>query len=131
MSAIVSYLERNRVPTISRDTFTRVQMDEEAKSRSDQPSFHVFAEGQLSDLRGQIYNVAAGASWVRPHDRCPGHVFIVTGLTGRADAEVDGCVLTLVPFTQLVVLPGVPCRLNALCDASFQVISLLGISPVG
>jgi len=119
-----------RVLIVSTDKFTWGQLDAEASSRREQPSFHIFAEGAHSDVRGQIYNLGAGEMLSLPHDRWPRHVFVLTGLAGTADVEVAGRTLSLVALSQLLVLPGVPCRVKAHSGASFQLLSFLSTTPL-
>ena len=113
----------------SGDGFWNVQLDDEAAARSDQPSFHVFAEGMHSDVRGQIYNLTEGGELALPHDRWPRHLFVVIGISGSVDAEMANRAVGLRPLSQLVILPGVPCRLTARSAAAVEVISLLSSPP--
>ena len=89
----------------SSDKFWITQLDEEASRRRDQSSFHVFAEGQHSDVRGQIYNLDEGSEVALPSDRWPHHLFVVIGIHGTVDAEVDGRAFPLRSHSQAVVLP--------------------------
>lgn len=109
---------------ISGEGFWWAQLDEEASGRHDQGSFHVFAEAAHSDLRGRIYNLAEGGHLTIPHDRWPGHLFVVMGIAGTLDAEIGRRTVPLRALSQLVVLPGVPCRLTARSNASLEVLSL-------
>ena len=114
---------------ISTSKYSFVQLDEEAAQRGDQPSFHWFAEGQHSDVRGQIFNFNEGGELALPHDRSPRHVFIVVGVDGFVDAELEDRVFSLRPHSQLVVLPGTACTLRARSKAAVELISLLSMSP--
>jgi hypothetical protein len=113
----------------STDKYWYVQLDEEASGRRDQESFHVFAEGQHSDVRGQIYNLANGGELTLPHDRWPQHVFIVIGIRGEVEAVVEGEVFPLRAQSQLVVMPGTPCQLVARGGGAVELISLLSMPP--
>jgi len=124
--------QRYRLPmVISEEGFWHAQLDDEVTGRHDQGSFHVFAEGEHSDVRGQVYNLAEGGQLSIPHDRWPQHLFVVMGIAGSLDAEIGGRTLPLRALTQLVVLPGVPCRLTARSNASLEVISLRSHRPPG
>jgi hypothetical protein len=114
---------------VSTDKYWFVQIDEEAVRRRDQPSFHWFAEGQHSDVRGQVFNLAAGGELQLPHDRWPLHLFIVVGIHGSVEAQVDDRVFAVRAHSQLVVLPGTPCMLRAGSAASVELISLLSTPP--
>ena len=114
---------------LSTDRYSFVQLDEEAARRRDQPSFHWFAEGQHSDLRGQVYNLADGAELILPHDRWPQHLFIVVGITGAVEAQLDDRVLAVRAQSHLMLLPGTPCTLRARSAASIELISLLSQPP--
>ena len=114
---------------ISTDRYSFVQLDEEAARRRDQPSFHWFAEGQHSDVRGQVYNLAAGGELKLPHDRWPQHLFIVVGIDGTAEAQLDDRAVALRAQSHLVVLPRTPCTLRATSAASIELISLLSQPP--
>src|SRR5262249_28091149 len=107
------------------------QLDEEAVARRDQSSFHVFAENQHSDVRGQIYNLDAGAELVLPYDGWPHHVFIVIGIDGVVDTLVEGTSHSLRRQTQLVLTPGTPCTLTARTPAAVEVLSFLSTPPRG
>jgi hypothetical protein len=105
------------------------QLDEEASARRDRSSFHVFAEGQHSDVRGQIYNLDEGAELVLPHDRWPHHLFIVIGIDGVVEALVEGSLHSLRGHTQLVITPGTPCKLVARTAAAVELLSLFSTPP--
>lgn len=105
------------------------QLDEEASVRRDQSSFHVFAEGQHSNVRGQIFNLKSGDQLPRPDYDWPPNVSIFIGLTGGAEVEVDGHVFELRRLSQLVVLPGHRWRLMARSDASVELVSLASLRP--
>jgi hypothetical protein len=105
------------------------QLDQAADRRRDQRSFHVFAEGQHADVRGQIYNFDASGELVLPHDRWPRHLFIVLGVEWAVDAEIEGRTFAIRPHSQLVVLPGTPCKLTARSPASVELISFLSTPP--
>ena len=107
------------------DKYWRTQLDDEALRRRDQPSFHAFAEGMHSDVRGQIRNLPARAEFALPSDSCPQHVFILIGLRGEIEARLAGDTVNLRLLSQLVVLPGVSCQLVATSDAAVEVISFL------
>ena len=117
--------------TIAETGFYWAQLDEEAAARRDQKSFHVFAEGAHSDVRGQIYNLEAGGELTIPHERWPQHLFLLTGISGALEAEIGHRAVPLRPLSQLVILPGVPCRLTAGSPASLQVVSLRSHRPPG
>jgi len=51
------------------DDFWFAQLDEIVRDRSDQRSFHLFAEGQHSDVRAQIFNLLPGAHLELPQCR--------------------------------------------------------------
>ena len=114
---------------MSTETYWFSQLDQEAGRRRDQRSFHVFAEGQHSDVRGQIYNFDAGGALVLPHDRWPQHLFVVIGIEGAFDADIEGRIFVMGPHSQLVVLPGTPCKLTARSLAAVELISLLSTPP--
>jgi hypothetical protein len=104
-------------------------LDDEALRRRDQASFHVFAEGEHSDVRGQLYNLEAGGSLPLPCDRWPDHVFIVLGVRGNLQAAVASTTVGVRPLSQIVVLPGVACTLSALSDATVEIVSFLSTCP--
>jgi hypothetical protein len=114
---------------ISTEKYSFAQLDEEASGRRDQRSFHVFAEGQHSDVRGQIFNLDKGGEISLPHDRWPHQLFVVVGIDGSVDADVDGRTFAMGPHSQLVVLPGTPCKLTARSAAAVELISLLSMPP--
>jgi|SRR5579871_535853 len=114
---------------MSTESYWFSQLDQEAARRRDQRSFHVFAEGQHSDVRGQIYNFDAGRELVLPHDRWPQHLFVVVGIEGSVDADIGGRTFAMRPHSQLVVLPGTPCKLTARSQAAVELISLLSTAP--
>lgn len=113
----------------STDKYWHVQLDEAASARRDQRSFHVFAEGQHSDVRGQIYNLADGGELTLPHDRWPKHLFVIIGIRGEVEALVEGKVFKLRAQSQLVVLPGTPCKIVAPAEGAVELISLLSMPP--
>jgi hypothetical protein len=111
--------------------FWWIQLDEEAAARPDQPSFHAFAEGMHSDVRGEVITLPAGSNFDLPHDRWPRHLSIVIGIEGVLDAEIGGRTIGLRALSQLVVLPGVPCRLKAATPVTtIEWISLISMSPL-
>ncbi len=114
---------------ISTEKYSFAQLDEEAGGRRDQRSFHMFAEGQHSDVRGQIFNLDVGGELALPHDRWPHHLFVVVGIAGSVGAEIEGRTFTMGPHSQLVVLPGTPCKLTARTAAAIELISLLSMPP--
>ena len=113
----------------STDKYWHVHLDKAAAARGDQRSFHVFAEGRHSDVRGQVFNLSAGEEVTLPHDRWPKHLFIVVGSRGAVDALVDGETFQLRALSQLVVIPGTPCRIVARGDGAVELISLLSMPP--
>ncbi len=116
---------------IAETGFYWAQLDEEAAARRDQGSFHVFAEGAHSDVRGQVYNLKEGGQLTIPHESWPRHLFLLTGISGSLEAEIGRRMVPLRPLSQLVILPGVPCRLTAGSPASLQVVSLRSHGPPG
>jgi len=115
----------------SGEGFWFTQLDAEAARRCDQRSFHAFAEGMHSDVRGQVLTLNAGDSHLLPDDRWPKHVFVILGLSGTVDATLAGRDFVLRTLSQLVVLPGVPCELRARSDAAVELISFLSTPPTG
>jgi hypothetical protein len=111
------------------DGYWFAELAQEAERRGDQPSFHLFAEGTHSDLRGQIVNLDADGSYELPFGKLPHHLFVLVGVAGTVEAVLPDARLTLRPLSQLVVLPGVPCVLTACTDASFEVLSFLASVP--
>jgi len=111
------------------DGYWFADLADEAERRRDQSSFHLFAEGNHSDARGQIVNLDAGASYELPVARLPRHLFVLIGVAGSLEAVLPDARLTLRPLSQLVVLPRVPCVLTASTDASFEVLSFLASEP--
>ncbi len=109
----------------SSDEHWYAQLDEEAARRSDQRSFHVFAEGAHADVRGQLHQITADSPLSLPSAAWPRHLFIVLGVRGMATAHVRERTVELRPLSQLVVLPGVPCRIETVDGASVEVVSLL------
>jgi len=105
------------------------QLDEEAIRRGDQRSFHAFAEGEHSDVRGQIYNLDEGSELALPSDSWPQHLFIVLGIHGTVDAYVGRDVFHLKAQSQMVILPGTLCKLTARSAAAIELISLLSTPP--
>jgi hypothetical protein len=65
-----------------------------------------------SDVRGQILTLTEEATLALPHVQWPHHLFIVIGISGRAQARLAGRTPELRPFSQLVVLPGIACQLR-------------------
>lgn len=116
---------------ISDKGFWCVNLDEEAAARSEPGAAPIFAAPAHSDLRGQIYNLAAGADLTIPHEKWPLHLFLVLGISGSVEAEIRGRKLPLRAHSQLVILPGVPCRLTASSPAAIEVISLRSHRPPG
>ena len=114
---------------VSTNNYSFVQLDEEATRRQDQRSFHWFAEGQHSDVRGQVFNLSEGSELKLPHDRWPRHVFIVLGIHGIVDAQLEDRVFEMRTQSQLMVLPGTQCTLRARSGASVELISLLSMPP--
>ena len=105
------------------------QLDDVARE-DDRPSFHVFAEGMHSDVRGEIFALTEEAPLSLPHIQWPHHLFIVIGISGKAEARFAGRMLEVRPFSQLVVLPGVACQLRGAPTCSIELISLLSMRPV-
>ena len=114
---------------MSTEKYWFAQLDQTASQRRDQPSFHVFAEGQHSDVRGQIFNLPAGGALALPAEQWAHHLFVVIGIEGAVDAEIEGRTFSMGPHSQLVVLPGTPCTLTARSAAAIEVISLLSMPP--
>ena len=110
--------------------YWHTNLGDEATRRRDQPSFHVFAEGMHSDIRGQVFNVTGGESLSLWSDKWPNHLFIIIVINGELDAELNNETLNLRPQSQLVVLPGVACKLVSKCDSAIEVISFLSKKPV-
>lgn len=108
----------------STDRCWYVQLDEEAIARRDQRSFHVFAEGQHADVRGQIHTLSDDGELTLPHDRWPKHLFIVIGIRGDLEALVEGKSFQVRAQSQLVILPGTPCKIVAPGGGAVEVISL-------
>jgi hypothetical protein len=108
---------------VSDDKFCWVQLDDEALARSDQRSFHVCAEGKLSDFRTQIYNLRAGDSVDAPSVRWPNHLSVIVCINGLVDAKLPDRTIELRRLSQLVVLPGVACTLTARGDAALDLMS--------
>ena len=125
MCNYVSHGAREASVIESDDTFWWAQLDDVAADRADKPSFHVFAEGRHSDVRGQVLNLDAGDSQNLPLRGLPHHFLIVLGIAGSVTAEVSGRQLEIGPLSQLVVLPDVPCRLTATTRASLELLSFL------
>jgi hypothetical protein len=73
--------------------------------------------------------VQPGGELTLPHDRWPKHVFIVIGIRGTLDALVEGKVFEIRAQTQLVLVPGTPCRLVARGEGAIELISLLSMPP--
>jgi hypothetical protein len=76
-----------------------------------------------------VFNLEDGGEVPLPHDRWPRHLFIVVGIHGSVDAQLDDRVLELRPQSQLAVLPGTRCTLRAHASASIELISLLSAPP--
>jgi hypothetical protein len=119
----------NEMSVVSTDKYSFAQLDEEAAQRRDQRSFHWFAEGQHSDVRGEVFNLEDGGELELPSDRWPQHLFIVVGIHGSVEAQLEDRAFLLCAHSQLVVLPGVPCTLRARSAASIELISLLSTPP--
>ena len=113
----------------STERYWFAQLDQEAAQRRDRPSFHLFAEGQHSDVRGQVFNLDAGGAFALPHERWPQHLFVVIGIEGFVDAEIEGRTIAIGPHSQLVVLPGTPCKLTARSAAALELISFASMPP--
>ena len=105
------------------------QLDDVAAARADQTSFHVFAEGMHSDLRGQIFRLAAHERMPVWTEKWPRHVFVILVIRGCVDASLPSGTVPMREMSQLVVLPGTPCELRAGTDASIHIISLLSMAP--
>lgn len=114
--------------SISGDGFWFTMLDDSAQHRSDQRSFHTFAEGDLGDVRGQIYNLAENGELSLPSDGWPRHMFIVIAIRGSLNAIIDGRELPMRPLSQLIVLPGNACKLASPLGASLEVISFCATS---
>ena len=114
---------------MSSDKYWFTQLDVEASCRRDQKSFHVFAEGQNSDVRGQIFNLDEGEATALPSDRWPHHLFIVIAIHGTVDAHIEDQVFQLLALSQLIILPGTPCKLTARSPAAIEIICLLSTPP--
>jgi hypothetical protein len=99
------------------------QLDEVAASRADQRSFHVFAEGAHSDVRGQVFNLPAGDTLRVWSSEWPEHCFVVLCISGTVDANLADRVVAMRPLSQLVVLPTAACELRATADVSLEIIS--------
>jgi hypothetical protein len=110
--------------------FWFAQLDEIVSARSDQRSFHLFAEGQHSDVRAQIYNLTPGACLELPHTNWPRHFFIVTLLAGTANAVISGHSLALRVGSQIAVLPSVAGTITANEAASVELVSFVSASPI-
>jgi hypothetical protein len=106
------------------DKYWFTQLEEEAERRSGQSSFHAFAEGQHSDVRGEIRNFDNGSELNLPHDGWPNHLFILIGIHGSLEALVDATSVPLRAQSQLVILPGTPCKLIARSRSAIELISL-------
>lgn len=110
--------------------YWKTDLGEEVTKRRDQSSFHVFAEGMHSDVRGQVFNVTGGESLSLWSDKWPNHLFIIIVISGELDAEFNTEILNLRPQSQLVVLPGVACKLVSKCNSAIEIISFLSKMPV-
>lgn len=111
------------------DEYWYVALHEEAARRRDQPSFHVFAEGMHSDVRGQIFNLPSGAVYRLPSQAWPRHVFIVIAVAGQLEARFPSASQRLQALSQVVIVPGQSCELTATTDATFEVISFYSEPP--
>jgi hypothetical protein len=111
--------------TTATDKYWFTQLNEEFARRRDQPSFHVFAEGQHSNARGQIYNLNAGSKVTLPFQT--GEVGIILGLAGRAEVRLADETLHVEQLSQLVVLPGISCQLSADADCAIEVITFRSV----
>ena len=110
--------------------YWNTNLGEVATKRRDQSDFHVFAEGMHSDVRGQVFNMAGGDSLPLWSDKWPNHFFIIIVIDGELDAEINAETLNLHPQSQLVVLPGVACKLISKYDSAIEIISFLSRKPV-
>ena len=109
---------------VSDEKFWWVQLTQEASARSDQSSFHICAEGALSDFRAQIYNLRAGDSVDAPTVRWPNHLCVIVCISGRVDATLpDRSIGFAAPLAVGSVLPGVACTLTARGDAALDLMS--------
>jgi hypothetical protein len=126
---------RVREPIVADNQFAWVQLDTEAASPRQQPSFHIFADAH-ADVRGEVLQLREGEGFSPAADALSEKVHVFTGLSGTVEAQLAERSLSLSPLSQLLVLPGVAIRLRALCDASIQVISMrcprpqLAVEPV-
>jgi hypothetical protein len=59
----------------------------------------------------------------------PHHVFILLVVAGEVEATLPPESLLLLPFSQLVVLPGTPCTLHARTPSTIEVISFRSSPP--
>lgn len=107
-----------------------VQLDEEASSRIDQGSFHICAEGMLSDFRAQIFNLHAGESVPVVNTHWPHHMSIVICITGSIEAKLPNRSFQMRQLSQLVVLPGISCVLTAHEDSALEMMSFLSAPPI-
>jgi hypothetical protein len=105
------------------------QLDDVSSRRSDQPSFHVFAESQHSDVRGQVHNLPQGKALTVPYPGWARHVFIIIGISGVVDVQVGRWSYTVRPHSQLLLLPGMAGTLTAREASSVEVLSLLSAVP--
>jgi hypothetical protein len=121
--------QQGSLVVVSTDRYSFVQLDDEAAQRRDQRSFHWFAEWPHSDVRGQVFNLEAGGEITLPHDSCPRHVFIVTGIDGAVDALLEEKVFPLCAHSRLVVLPGTLCTLRARSAASIELTGFISTPP--
>jgi hypothetical protein len=62
-------------------------------------------------------------------EKWPRHVFVILVIRGCVDASLPSGTVPMREMSQLVVLPGTPCELHAVTDASIQIISLLSMAP--
>lgn len=100
-----------------------------SEDRFDQSSFHIFAEGMHSDVRGQIFNFSCGESFPLWTSQWPTHLFIIIVIRGELEASLDEGIVQLKELDQLVVLPKSSCDLHAIKDTSIEIISLLSQKP--
>ena len=105
--------------------YWHTELSEAAARGKERPSFHTFAEGQLADVRGRIFNLKPGETLDLWTEKWPSHLFIVIALGGETIATLPSGTLTLRMLSQLVVLPGTRCRLIAAKTASLEIIAFL------
>lgn len=100
------------------------------EERGDERSFQIFAESMCSDVRGQIFNLTSGDSLSLWTEQWPRHLFIILVIHGELTAAMEGGTVHLRQLSQLVVLPNLPCELQALSNTTIEIISLLSQEPV-